>query len=533
MPHRSFLNLALKILITVLFLLGIKENVTGQESKSENAAAKEVPVALCHFVSSTPSYTVRQEVKALAELIQSQLMDVGAVSWVDRASIDSAISELELSSWNQRGSAKALRIGQITSAEMAIIGRYVADDKRIDLEVVDLARADVLNSISVDLSKFPRLVRDASVTMVAGEIRKLLSTALKTRHQWSQRTHVAILNFRNEQISSRLDFLATDLHAAVASENQKQDSIRFLQLPRSADAIEEAELLSSGIAVLDAASRKPFADYYVWGSYREVDSSGVVFSDVMVEVDANVWTGQSAPHTFQVRGPVKDLPDLVADFVSQVRSKTTPREAGVFDGTIQNEIAGELLSDSKELLKLGNYGTEVGHQVRLSRQRLRLLSMAAFFDPQDPVIGRELFLESQREFNSYQKGKERFYVSLGQLELWQSYLDKFGPELGSFYHHFDPSLRHAVRRLESSYPALLGSLLVATGDDPEDRMLPPDDVPPEVQSVVYRTTFSAADCWNCYFPMHLKNMICSFWLPTLEAMNAEMIFREPPPHLQR
>jgi len=77
---------------------------------------------------------------------------------------------------------------------------------------------------------------------------------------------VAPLYFQNVHKNSRLDFFEKDLQWEFAKRNQKQTKYRYLQFPRSKDALPEAELIGSGIAQSDQNEWRRIADYYVWGS---------------------------------------------------------------------------------------------------------------------------------------------------------------------------------------------------------------------------------------------------------------------------
>ena len=272
-----------RLILAIAFSL-----IVGQ---AKRACADPTVLTFGHFTSTDHSYKNIQAAETLLELTQSRFETRSDVVWVERERIDQALKELGLASYRHNNSSTSLQLGKWLKADLLTKGMFSLQENKLwqlDLEIIDLQHADVLQRRSLSFGKesLDRLpVSEKLVDDIAKNLQEMLTLAVAQRNRLTDQLLVAPLYFQNVHKNSRLDFFERDLQRAFAKQNQRQEKYRYLQFPRSQDAYAEAELAASGIVEAEHGEWQRIADYYVWGSYQEIESSGVPFDEVGIEVN--------------------------------------------------------------------------------------------------------------------------------------------------------------------------------------------------------------------------------------------------------
>lgn len=417
------------------------------------AAEIERASAFCYFTTNAASYHDAVAAHKLAELVQAELLGETDLDWLDRGRIDEALGEMELSAFGQVDAASAVRLGHWIKSDLLVKGTVIQGRKqwRLQLEVIDLNRADVLSVASMALAGDEAgglAVRPADVQRAAAAARQAIEQGLATRATLRRRIRVARLYFRNAESTSRLDFLEADLRRRFRQRNAQQQRVRYLQFPRAGDAIEEANLVASGIAAANQEAWQHVADYYVWGSFREVNSAGVAFDDVQVEVTLEVWDGRGQVQRLTRRGKVKQLPRLIESVVHSVERLAARRNPDPPPTDVRRRIAEDLRVRAAELQEWvvqtddGDLGRPTDDWMRLWRQCIRMLAAAAFFDPTNEAARRELLIETTRSDNYHLyglTGMRDFWRKWRRSDAWKSHCRQFGYD---YKHAHQPKLKH-------------------------------------------------------------------------------------------
>ena len=104
-------------------------------------------VALMDFATDDNSYRSAQAAADFTGLLQVQMADEPGAEWIERAQLDKARQELELSAMEGMNNGAALRQGKWLKADWMITGQFSLDDRNhrtLFLEITDLQHADVL-----------------------------------------------------------------------------------------------------------------------------------------------------------------------------------------------------------------------------------------------------------------------------------------------------------------------------------------------------------------------------------------------------
>ena len=327
-----------------------------------------------------------------------------------------------------------------------------------------------------------------------------LGQARKRLIEKEQQTIVAPLFFQNNQPGGRLDFYEKDLMAAFAKSQDLVKNVRFIQFPRASQSIEEAELVVYGLVESDPDAWENLADFYIWGSYEEIESSGVPFERVKVKAAITIWDGHSEPETFTKTATVAGLSKLSNQIIRTVTARTKAYSRRPRGDDIRAQVAQSLLARASDIQKLiiqtehDNYPNISTTWWKRRQYTIQILSIASFFDPSNEKIRTALLVETTRD-DIYYLNKCReglFWRRWRRSNAWKKHCQQFG---------FNYKHKHIVvlegkrgglgdNRLDYDYStsvlAYVGSVMDvinACRNPKKYKSLPsgiPKDVPPEV-----------------------------------------------------
>jgi hypothetical protein len=405
-----------------------------------------------HFTTTDQSYLNAEAASTMAELVQIAVQHDASIDWVDRDQIEKVIQELQLTNSGVSDFTTPLQLGRLLKADILVKGTFFPDAKeswRFDLEIIELKRADVLvqSAFRVDRQSLPKLaVTDVLVTAIAKRLRGLLSDAIARRERIPQQLLVAPVHFQNIHENTRLDFLENDLQRNFEERNKQQRTYRYLQFPKSHDAIAEATLVDSGLVENVPNGHAGIADCYVWGTYQETNGSGVPFNDVSIEFTLHYWDGGNKRAEESFQGTVGNRDELLRNIISHVESIAEKNHQRVFNHDVRKQIA-ELFYQRAVSRRFDTIQTEMrdashvtASWMRLWRQTSRLLSTAVFFDPANEIICREFLVETTREDVSPDEMPETNTLNW----LWQRHL-AWSRHAGSFGLNHELIRNHTFR----------------------------------------------------------------------------------------
>ena len=221
-------------------------------------AARPLRVALMNFTSDDNSYRSTMAAINFTATLQAQLSELTEFEWVERAELDKAESEFNLAGLGFMDRAEAIRGGRWVKADWAITGRFSTNaigQRTLTLETIELLRADLLDSTTIDLKadgKTPLRSALTEISPCAAMLKELLQTAKARASAVLGRPTVALLFFcHDESVYSTLRDLEQCFRATLEAAATNR-SFRLLHLRRARDSVEEAGLTLAHAAITRA-----------------------------------------------------------------------------------------------------------------------------------------------------------------------------------------------------------------------------------------------------------------------------------------
>ena len=423
-------------IVTYIMMVSFSGFVSAASSKS-GSMTKQPNIVMANFVSHDNSYQSQQNADKLSELLQIVLMKKTSYDWVEREEIQRSIDELKLSMIGEYNNSASLQVGKWLNADILVKGDIFLKGGRWSLviELIDLKHADIMFSKTFGLysrGKGPFFFNTKTVSDISTRIVPLLEKACENIQENTMDLYVAPLFFQNKLPGGRLDFFENDLYAAIAKFDHS--FIRFIQFPRAEDSINETELVIAGLTGADHDQWQQRADYYVWGSYEEIEVSGVPFEKVKVKVSVTVWDGRRKLGEFTETGEVSKLEELTERIITKICSYVILKASKSSQDSIRKEIAGKIFERASEMQELvlqieyNNYSKVSSTWWKRREYVLELLSIASFLEPNNEKIRTALLVESTRD-DIYFLEKLRdslFQVRMRTSRQWGKHCEKFG-----------------------------------------------------------------------------------------------------------
>ncbi len=328
------------------------------------------------------------------------------LDWIERAQLQTAAAELTLSVGGLTSADGSLRVGKWVKADLAILGQFTrgerdADGHTLRLEIIDLARADTLATRTIHLDGDRRDAILPDPALVAKTTAALHDALAETRQKLAraaQQSVVALLFFQNTDPSPRLDKFGSDLADAFTGLAASADRVRVLRFPQADEARGEADLAVRGLTENDPDAWQRVADFYVWGSYRELPAPDAAFAQTPVEVELTVWDGLTAPRQVKDEAAVADLPALARRLAAQALGMARPTTAArPAMAEVRDKIARSMCEQGERLeASAASHGEhrddflDTSEGQSLARRQRQLFEAACFFAPgnRDAQTGR-------------------------------------------------------------------------------------------------------------------------------------------------
>lgn len=438
---------------------------------SKVSTASIPSVAITPFTTDDNSYRSAMAGEGFAETLQALLSKETDYNWVERSQIKAAQNELNLSALGLMDISSGLRIGKWVKADWLIMGHIETKtnhhNRALYMEVIDLQHADVLAERSLEItanSTAPLAIHAEDVECASRSLRGLLAEASVRLTGYQNQIIIAPLFFQNVSANPRLGFVEQDFLSVMDKAAQSNSTIRLCRFPKAIHAVDEAQLAVSGLVEQHNDAWRSVADVFVWGSYQEVESSGVPFPDVPVEFKLCVWDGIREVHVLTNKTTVAQLKETEMLIAGQIIELALAKGHGIQaapDNELRERVANQLMLEADEIketyirqgLIFEGKESYLGSKWQCV---VSLLQVARFIMPENARIQYaeivERWLRLWPPDNSYQA-----YVS--QNEDWRKYVKSFGVDkiLSSsewmvIWQYYN-SCREALRTLHHRMPA--------------------------------------------------------------------------------
>ena len=421
------------VVLTLLTLLG--GNALSEEASNE----KSLPtLVMTDIIVHDNLYASSQEAIKFTELLQIVLMEKTPYDWVSRDKVEEALKELKMDSFGRLESSSSLEIGKWVQADLLLKGdacQQKDNDWLVLIEVIDLAHADIICEIGLRFSGSPNKPfsfepgdEEAAYDIIAPALKQVIEVLEKQK----SKVRIAPLFFQNKEPGGRLDFYEEEIRVAFAK--NENPNIKFIQFPKASESIQEAELAVTVLVESNPDSWQKLADYYVWGTYEEVESSGISFDNVTVKATITVWDGISKPKEFSETGIVSELSSLSKKIVEKVAELSQEKSEKQPQTSIRSEIAHDLTERAKDIMEFV-LQIEYENSPNISdtwwkrrNHAIQLLSVASFFDPSNENIRTTLLVEKTRDdIDELRKVQSAlFWRKYNRCIAWKKHCDKFG-----------------------------------------------------------------------------------------------------------
>jgi len=406
-------------------------------------------VALMDFSVDDNSYRSTQQAADFTSLLQVQLADEPGLEWVERAQLDRARQELELSVMENMGSYSPMRLGKWAKADWMVSGQFSLDDKNqrtLFLEITDLQHADVLASRMITFpdavpSQFQIITNQVNTTAEA--LRQLLSEAGLREQQTAGKILVASLFLADvtgrefgRGFSSGDGILEQGFNEALERTMTTNNRIRLIHFPKAYRSTEESEMVLDGLVESDRNAWQQTADLYVWGTYSVTGEQTAGKPDQQIEIKLHLWDGVSRPTIINEELPCDYPGDIPAEqaeaalnrLVNQVIAHAQKCTTQTNSASIRKDIAQSLVDTYNQMTSGFQNRTELGlNDPGKFLQAAHMLETACFFDP-DNASARVLYVTCRwgwwMDFTF--KVKNEFWSKWRRSEAWGKYVNRFG-----------------------------------------------------------------------------------------------------------
>lgn len=298
----------------VLVLAGALVPARGAEVAAPPLALRRV--ALLNFAPAEDSFAATRAAADFTALVQARLTATPDLEWVERQEHERVRREMELlGAGVTRGDS--IRAGRGLRADLLVLGRLVATNRTeqaLDLEIIELQRADLLASRRVSLPAAgltdPSL---GAVEAVAAGVRAALAEARAYLERTRGQKTVAPLFFQVPSFpgagmpgDESLAVIPREFLAGL-DELSARHGFRVLRFPRLAAAAPEADLVLSGLVETDLDAWQKLADIYLWGEARWLPTFRPNLPPLppRLELTLRLWNGHGKPQEWRETVPAE------------------------------------------------------------------------------------------------------------------------------------------------------------------------------------------------------------------------------------
>jgi len=403
-------------------------------------------VALMDFSTDDNSYLSAQMAADFTGMLQANMAEEPGVEWVERAQLDKARREQELSAAELVTGGSPVQRGKWAKADWMITGQFSLDDKNqrtLALEIVDLKHADALASQTVI---FPgtapaRFTVDTNqMELVASSLHQLLAEARRQQQLSADKILIAPLFLADvSAFGGAFDFSrgktspARQFDDLLARATATNDRVRLIRFPRAYRSLDESEMVLDGLVDADRADWQQTSDLYVWGTYttmqKPVPSRPMVYR---MQITLHLWDGTSQPFIIRETLPGKPSPGeitaVLQKMAGQVIASAHKRSAPSESSVIRKDIAQSLVEVYDQMTLQFHHREDFGLQDQEKfLQVAHILETACFFDP-DNAKARVLYLTCRWGWwiDFRVNVKNQFWSVWRRSRAWENYVNRFG-----------------------------------------------------------------------------------------------------------
>lgn len=435
--HRDVIDMLVNAQATELNRL--PERPAPRHAQPRRDRLAPMTVAFTRFTNDDTYYLSSVAAEDFSWQVQEQVMRTTPAQWVERDSMLEMENELGMAAIGLSATSHGLQLGKMLSADLLITGTFSIDVGRgslLTVDVIDAHTADVVTRFSHRMPPAagkPLPLGPEQVAVVARMTAEALALAAAIVDENKDKYTIAPLFLRNTTVGSeRFDFLENKLFASL--ETTLEPRQRVLRFPRAGDATGEASLVISGLTNVDVDNWANIADLYIWGSYRELESGGIPFPDVPIELEVSLWQGKDEPEVVTTTLTLNTIESAINELTEVIVAKASAgdhQRASELALDVRRHIATFLMDRAGEV-ELYERLPEPQY-LRKWQLRSSILEVAAFFDPANAEIQRQWLVERWNATVCFPSHGSRwtgwhFRQRWEQMNEWHRHVERFGIE---------------------------------------------------------------------------------------------------------
>ena len=406
-----------------------------------SSASPQIRVALMNFACDDNSQRSVVAINDLTATLQAELSAEAAYDWVERASLDKAEQELKLGGFGLIDRSEALKAGRWAKADWAIFGRFSTNSaagRTVALEVVNLSCADVLAETKLvlpDQTNRPLRVTSAEASRLTSALASLLKQADQARAANRHKPSVAFLFLSPAAAQTSLPRLETEFRGSLlAAATNRANLFHLLQFQRAGEAMDEADLVLSGLVESESDASEKVAQWYVWGTYsvastrRPGRQPGLATDEKVLTAQLQVWDGKNPTRVATVQltnvAPEAAMAARLAESLQPLLMQA--RTAGAAAEGIRRRISSSLVDHAVGLMAARSTPALDSREGRKQwLDVVQVLETACFFDPGYDQA-RELWTRVRWGRLAENGARNQFFFERRRSEAWQRHADQFG-----------------------------------------------------------------------------------------------------------
>jgi hypothetical protein len=417
-------------------------------------------VALMDFVSEDNSYRSTVALGNLVSALQAEVSQDTNYDWVERAELEKAANELKLAGLGLIDRSEAIRGGCWVKADWGIFGDISTNSnghRMLSLEIVNLQRADVLaeTNLSLPMADSGQFqIKSEYVSNIASTLRTLLNHARKVYSGSEKQDAVAFLFLSLAQggLSDALGDLDADFRHSLFIASTNSQRFHLVQFQRAGAAMDEANLVLSGLAEDDSNAWEKVADRYVWGDARVDDRKTFDWEtknwrdERKLEVKLNVWDGRGEPQVIALTVTNETSEALARELTQAIEPLLRRDGAKPIVDNMRSRISDSLFARYSGLPINFWFDSPEGRRQWLDA--VQLLETACFFNPGNAAAREQLLrlrwgtalldynagspaAREELERLSLTQGlksasRNEFFFVRRRSEAWGKYVEQFG-----------------------------------------------------------------------------------------------------------
>ena len=422
--------------VTICFLiLGVLE-IAAQNSAPVRLAS--VPknttprIALMEFACDDNSYRSTIAMGNLVSALQVELSGDTNYDWVERVELAKAANEFKLAGLGLVDRSEAIRSGLWVKADWGIFGNISTNAsgyRTLLLEIVNLQRADVLavtNIVLPSADNGPFQMKSEYVPNIVSTLRSLLSQAYDIHINSEKQDTVAFLflSLHQSMLGDAFGDLDADFRRSLWTESTNSRQFHLLQFQRAGAAMDEANLVLSGLAETDPNSWQKVADHYVWGDARVEDRKTFDWKtkewrdEQKLDVKLTVWDGRGEPQIISVAVTNETSEALARELTKAVEPLLRRDGTKPIVANIRVRISESIFARFSGLPVNFRFDSPEGR--RQWFDAIQLLETACFFNPGNAAAREQLLrLRWGTALPGYNAGSPKAHEELERLSLTQ------------------------------------------------------------------------------------------------------------------